>query len=69
MAADAGSEQSLMRLAGVLVAVGALMMLAKGVLLIATENDRSLVPWFGLFTALGFTTAAIGTYALVGWGE
>ena len=62
MAADAGSEQSLMRLAGVLVAVGALMMLAKGVLLIATDNDRSLVPWFGLFTALGFTAAAIALW-------
>ena len=58
MATDAGSEQTLMRLAGVLVALGALNMLAKGVLLIATNNDRSLVPWFGLFTALGFTAAA-----------
>ncbi len=51
-----------MRLAGVLVAVGALMMLAKGLLLIATDNDRSLVPWFGLFTAFGFTAAAIALW-------
>jgi hypothetical protein len=62
VATDAGSEQTLMSLAGVLVAVGALMMLAKGVLLIATENDRSLVPWFGLFTALGFTVAAVALW-------
>ena len=51
-----------MRLAGVLVALGALMMLAKGLLLIATDNDRSLVPWFGLFTALGFIAAAIALW-------
>jgi hypothetical protein len=38
------------------------MMLAKGLLLIATDNDRSLVPWFGLFTALGFAAAAIALW-------
>ncbi len=38
------------------------MMLAKGVLLITTDNDRSLVPWFGLFTASGFIAAAIALW-------
>ena len=62
MATDAASQRGLMRLAVVLVALGALMMLAKGLILIATDNDRSLVPWFGLFTALGFTAAAIALW-------
>ena len=62
MATDARSQPGSMRLAGVLVALGALMMLAKGLLLITTGNDRSLVPWFGLFTALGFVAAAIALW-------
>lgn len=49
----------LMRPAGVLVAVGASMMLMKGVLLIVSGNDRSLVPWFGLFSGLGLSLAAV----------
>lgn len=48
-----------MRLAGVLLAAGALMMVAKGVLLIATGNDRSLVPWFGLFANTGLALAGL----------
>lgn len=55
---DGESQQSLMFLAGVLLAVGATMMLAKGLLLIVTDNDRSLVPWFGLFASAGFAVAA-----------
>jgi hypothetical protein len=49
----------LMRPAGALVAVGASMMLIKGVLLIVTGNDRSLVPWFGLFSGVGLSLAAV----------
>ncbi len=30
----------------------------KGVLLTLTGNDRSLVPWFGLFASLGFVIVA-----------
>ncbi|HUG31391.1 MAG TPA: hypothetical protein VMM14_00745 [Acidimicrobiia bacterium] len=48
-----------MRLAGGLVVAGAAMMLAKGVLLILTGDDRSLVPWFGLLASAGFGLAAI----------
>lgn len=51
--------RSLLRPAGVLVALGASMMLIKGVLLVVTGNDRSLVPWFGLFCGLGLTVAAV----------
>lgn len=49
---------SIMRLAGALVALGATIMFTKGVLLIVTGNDRSLVPWFGLFTSVGLTITA-----------
>lgn len=48
-----------MRLAGALVVAGAAMMLAKGVLLILTGEDRSLVPWFGLLASAGFGVAAM----------
>lgn len=53
----AWSHLAWMRLAGGLIAAGALMLVAKGVLLIVTDNDRSLVPWFGLFTSAGLATA------------
>jgi len=48
-----------MRFAGALVGAGAAMILAKGVLLILTGDDRSLVPWFALLTSAGFGLAAI----------
>lgn len=48
-----------MRLAGALVGAGAAMMLAKGVLLTLTGDDRSLVPWFGLLASAGLGLAAI----------
>lgn len=35
------------------------MMLIKGVLLVVSGNDRSLVPWFGLFGGVGLTLAAV----------
>ncbi len=35
------------------------MILAKGVLLTLTGDDRSLVPWFGLLASAGFGLAAI----------
>lgn len=38
---------------------GAAMILAKGVLLILTGEDRSLVPWFALLTSAGFGLVAI----------
>lgn len=48
-----------MNTAGALVAAGAAMMLAKGILLITTGHDRSLVPWFSLFSSVGLTLAAV----------
>lgn len=55
----AGRPERMMRQAGYLVALGALMMFIKGVLLVVTGNDRSLVPLFGLFTSIGLTVAAV----------
>ncbi len=54
-----------MRAAAVLVALGALMMLAKGVLLIVTDNDRSLVPWAGFFWNAGLATGAVALWRTV----
>ncbi len=54
-----------MRVAGLLIAAGAAAMAAKGVLLTVTSNDRSLVPWFGLLTCLGFVVAAVALWRSV----
>ena len=54
-----------MRIAGLLIATGAVAMGIKGVLLTATGNDRSLVPWFGLFACLGFVIAAAALWRSV----
>lgn len=42
------------------------MMLAKGLMLIATGHDRSLVPWFGLFSSAGLTLGAVALWRSVG---
>jgi hypothetical protein len=55
---DSMLDAGRMRVAGFLVMAGATAVAVKGVLLMATGNDRSLVPWFGLFTCLGFVIAA-----------
>ena len=55
---DSMPDAGLMRIAGFLVLAGAAAIAVKGVLLMATGNDRSLVPWFGLFACLGFVIAA-----------
>lgn len=41
------------------------MMLVKGLLLIATGHDRSLVPWFSLFSSVGLTLAAVALWRSV----
>ena len=41
-------EDRLMNVAGALIALGSAAILAKGMLLMFTGHDRSLVPWFGL---------------------
>lgn len=58
-------DPELMRIAGVLVGVGAALMLIKGIVLIVTDNDRSLVPWFGLFASVGFVVAAVALWRSV----
>jgi hypothetical protein len=55
----------MMRIGGLLVAAGATAMAVKGVLLMVTGNDRSLVPWFGLFISLGFVIAATALWRSV----
>ncbi|MEA2001867.1 MAG: hypothetical protein U9N84_08295 [Actinomycetota bacterium] len=60
---------NLMRLAGVLVSLGAAMMFTKGVLLAVTGHDRSLVPWFGLFASVGFAVAALALWRSVDRGR
>ena len=35
------------------------MLLAKGVLLMSTGHDRSLVPWFSLFATSGLVVASV----------
>lgn len=62
---DSEPDARLMRIAGLLVAAGAVAMVVKGVLLVVTGNDRSLVPWFGLFTSLGFVLAAVALWRSV----
>jgi MFS family permease len=62
---DSGPDARLMRIAGFLVAAGAAAMVVKGVLLTVTRNDRSLVPWFGLFACLGFVIAAAALWRSV----
>lgn len=59
---DSPSIDQLMRVAGALVAAGAAAMLAKGVLLILTGNDRSFTPWFGLLVSVGFAVTAIALW-------
>jgi hypothetical protein len=56
---ESPSSNPLMRLAGALVGAGAAVILAKGVLLNLTGDDRSLVPWFGLLASTGLGLAAI----------
>jgi hypothetical protein len=48
-----------MNVAGALIALGAAAILAKGMLLIFTGHDRSLVPWFGLLVTAGFVVASM----------
>lgn len=62
---DSEPDGRLMRIAGLLVAAGAVAMAIKGVLLVVTGNDRSLVPWFGLLTSLGFVLAAVALWRSV----
>jgi hypothetical protein len=62
---DSEPDGRLMRIAGLLVAAGAVVMAIKGVLLVVTGNDRSLVPWFGLLTSLGFVLAAVALWRSV----
>lgn len=64
--ATADSHRTWMRAAGALIALGALAMLAKGVLLMVTDIDRSLVPWFGLLSSAGLATAALALRRTVG---
>ena len=49
---------TLLRLSGSFVGLGAAMMALKGVLLMTTGNDRSLVPWFAFLTSIGFCLAS-----------
>lgn len=65
MASGGEVDSKLIRTAGVLVGTGATLMLIKGVVLMATDNDRSLVPWFGLFTSVGFAVAAAALWRSV----
>lgn len=62
MANAVDNHRTWMRTAGLLLAAGALMMLAKGVLLIVTDNDRSLVPWFGLLSNAGLATCGLALW-------
>lgn len=62
---DSEPDGRLLRIAGLLVAAGAVAMAIKGVLLVVTGNDRSLVPWFGLLTSLGFVLAAVALWRSV----
>ena len=52
-------EDRLMNVAGALIALGSAAILAKGMLLIFTGHDRSLVPWFGLLVSAGFVVASM----------
>jgi len=52
-------EDRLMNVAGALIALGSAAILAKGMLLIFTGHDRSLVPWFGLLVTAGFVVASL----------
>lgn len=52
----------LMARAGLLVTVGALFMVIKGVTRIVSGADPSLVPFFGVFTCAGLVTAAVGVW-------
>lgn len=52
-------EDRLMNVAGALIALGSAAMLAKGILLIFTGHDRSLVPWFGLLVTAGLMAASM----------
>jgi len=52
-------EDRLMNVAGALIALGSAAILAKGMLLMFTGHDRSLVPWFGLLVMSGFVVASI----------
>ena len=54
-----------MRIAGFLIAAGAAAMAVKGVLRTVTGDDRSLVPWFGLLTCLGFVVVAVALWRSV----
>jgi hypothetical protein len=63
--AELSSSERWMTAAGVLVAAGAAMMLAKGVLLIATGHDRSLVPWFSFLSSVGLIVAAVALWRAV----
>lgn len=54
-----------MVVAGALVAAGAAMMLAKGLLLITTGHDRSLVPWFSLLSSCGLVLVAVALWRRV----
>jgi len=55
-------EDRLMNVAGALIALGSAWILAKGILLIFTGHDRSLVPWFGLFVMSGFVVASMALW-------
>ena len=58
-------EDRLMNVAGALIALGSAAILAKGMLLIFTGHDRSLVPWFGLLVTAGFVAASLALWRSV----
>jgi hypothetical protein len=58
-------DARMMRVAGLLISAGAAAVAVKGVLRIVTGDDRSLVPWLGLLTCLGFVVAAVALWRSV----
>lgn len=57
MTTTSGLRSEPMKAAGALVALGALMLVVKGLLLMITDNDRSLVPWFASLSGAGLAVA------------